>query len=127
MPRYVVLRHETPPNYARPLHWDLMLEADDWLWTWALEEPPRYDASIVAWPLADHRLEYLEYEGPVSNNRGVVARWDAGQYELIRRYDDEIVVRLGGEKLLGKATVIRQGGDDLDRDDHRWVAWFERE
>jgi hypothetical protein len=127
MPRFVVLRHETPPNYARPLHWDLMLEADGWLWTWALEAQPRYDTTIVAWPLADHRLEYLEYEGPVSNNRGEVSRWDAGDYQIVRRFDDELVVHLNGKRLSGRATITRQGGDELDPDNQRWVVWFERE
>ena len=34
MPRFVVLRHETPPGYPRPPHYDLMLEQEGGLWTW---------------------------------------------------------------------------------------------
>lgn len=119
MPRFVVLRHETPPNYARPLHWDLMLEAGGALWTWALEQEPRFDATIVAWALADHRLDYLTYEGPISRNRGMVSRWDAGTYELVRQDDEELVVRMCGARLAAKATITRQGDDD-----QRWIVWF---
>ena len=36
----------------------------------------------VATRLPDHRLAYLEYEGPVSGNRGVVRRIDSGKYEI---------------------------------------------
>ena len=35
MPRYVILQHDTPPGYPRPLHWDLMLEQGRTLRTWA--------------------------------------------------------------------------------------------
>jgi hypothetical protein len=127
MRRYVILRHETPPNYARPLHWDLMLEFDGALWTWALEAEPHLQVSIVAWGLPDHRLDYLTYEGPVSGERGSVSQWDAGIYEEVRREDDELVVRLAGRRLQGSVTLRKTDAVDPPRDDQRWTAWFAAE
>jgi bifunctional non-homologous end joining protein LigD len=119
MPRFAILRHETPPGYARPLHWDLMLEFDGALRTWALEEEPRLEAAIVAWPLPDHRLEYLTHQGPVAGNRGKVAQWDAGAFDVVRQSDDELVVRLEGEKLNALVTLSKRGDAD-----QRCMAWF---
>ncbi len=83
MPRFVVLRHETPPGHERPTHWDFMLEAGGVLRTWALAEAPCRGRAIAAEELAEHRLAYLEYEGDVSGGRGSVVRWDAGTYEVL--------------------------------------------
>jgi hypothetical protein len=77
MPRFVILEHDHPA-----LHWDLMLEADDVLQTWRLANPPEMESGpIYATALGDHRIMYLEYEGPVSGNRGAVRRWDAGLFD----------------------------------------------
>ncbi len=105
MLRYVVLDHEMPPQNARPRHWDFMLEWGDVLRTWALAEPPQPNCSIAADPLSDHRTAYLDYEGPVSSDRGHVTRWDAGTYEIISQSRRELVVLLAGGKLVGRATI----------------------
>ena len=76
MPRFVILEHDHPI-----LHWDLMLEGDGVLQTWRLAHAPEPLAgAIEATALADHRVMYLDYEGPISGNRGNVKRWDAGEY-----------------------------------------------
>ena len=75
MPRFVILEHDHPV-----LHWDLMLEAGDVLQTWRLAAPPAESPAVAATALDDHRRIYLDYEGPVSGNRGKVRRWDAGNF-----------------------------------------------
>jgi hypothetical protein len=75
VPRFVILEHDHPV-----LHWDLMLEAGDVLQTWRLATTPELDKCIEATALGDHRIQYLDYEGPVSGNRGTVKRWDAGDF-----------------------------------------------
>ena len=75
MPRYVVLEHDHPA-----LHWDLMLETADGLHSWRLPQPPGGADVLTAIRLGEHRLSYLEYEGPVSGGRGQVKRWDAGDF-----------------------------------------------
>jgi hypothetical protein len=112
MPRYVVLEHKTPPSYLRPTHWDFMLESGDALRTWALAEEPCVGRAIAAELLADHRTAYLDYEGPVSGDRGSVTRWDAGTYELVSETDDILIFSLSGERLSGTArlSLIDDGG-----------------
>ena len=109
MPRYVVLQHDGP----RGLHWDFMVETGSALATWALPLPPNSNHEFPAKSLADHRVEYLEYEGPVSGGRGTVVRWDAGTYELVERTEGRLVVSLSGEKLIGRVELTRlSGGSD---------------
>lgn len=105
MPQFVILTHTHPS-----LHWDLMLESGDSLRTWRLAEtPPTQPLShpikpadvIKAESIADHRLAYLTYEGPVSRNRGRVDRWDAGTYELVAETESTITVKFRGGKLNG--------------------------
>lgn len=107
MPRFAILRHQTPLDNSRPLHWDFFLEDGATLLTWALAEPPAAGQSIAAQALPNHRTAYLDYEGPVSGNRGTVTRWDAGLFQWRRRSDGEIAVRLDGRILRGEATLTR--------------------
>jgi hypothetical protein len=107
MPRFAILRHETPPGSPRPLHWDLLLEDAGTLLTWALTEPPATGRPIAAEALANHRTAYLDYEGPVSGNRGTVTRWDTGTFQWRRRSDREIAVNLSGHVLCGEAVLTR--------------------
>jgi len=104
MPRFVILTHDHPFP-----HWDLMLEQAGSLRTWRLLREPDAPGPIVAEPLPDHRLEYLDYEGPVSRNRGTVCRWDAGDYVFVNEPpglpSGRIVVRLTGERLHGTAAL----------------------
>ena len=84
MPRFVILRHEGRDPEQPSVHWDLMLESGGILRTWALAALPAAGEPITAEQLPDHRLHYLDYEGPLSGNRGSVTRWDHGSFELVR-------------------------------------------
>lgn len=107
MPRFAVLRHESP----RGLHFDLLLETGDALQTWALRRPPDSGGEIPCDALPDHRVAYLDYEGPVSGDRGTVTRWDRGTYQTLRQDDSQWVVELDGSKLSGRAVLRRLPGD----------------
>jgi hypothetical protein len=108
MPRFVILEHDHPT-----LHWDLMLEHGATLKTWRLPQPPAHpfpespshDAAAGALPLPDHRLMYLDYEGPVSGDRGHVTRWDAGTYESVQQDAAAWTVRLAGGRWQGVVTL----------------------
>jgi hypothetical protein len=111
MPRFVVLRHQTPPGYPRPLHWDLMLEKEGALATWALEAEPVAGCSLTATVLKDHRLDFLDFEGPLSKERGEVSCYDAGIYETLAEDSGSLVVRLRGRKVDGRATIEKISGN----------------
>ena len=104
MPRFVILRHDHPF-----LHWDFMLENAGALRTWRLLDSPADGALISAQPLPDHRLQYLDYEGPVGGNRGTVSRWDAGNYQVLQETASRLEIRLAGEKLNGDVVLESLG------------------
>jgi hypothetical protein len=103
MPRFVILRHEGP----RGLHWDFMLQSGGVLRTWALQELPEPGKAIAAEALADHRVEYLEIEGPISGGRGVATRWDQGMYELVGESPSGLELSLAGQRIAGRARLSR--------------------
>ncbi len=103
MPRFVILRHDSP----RGVHFDFMLEWGDALKTWALPQPPDSAVEMECEALPDHRLAYLDHQGPVSGDRGSVARWDWGEYTVQRQTETEWVVELGGRQINGLATLRR--------------------
>lgn len=121
MPRFVILEHRPGRGSRAGLHWDLMLERGETLRTWALETPPAPGGAISATALADHRREYLSYEGPLSGERGAVARWDAGDYELVAESPSEVRLVLKGTKFAGQ-IVGRRARPDGDR----WQFEFDR-
>jgi hypothetical protein len=100
MPRFVILTHDHPT-----LHWDLMLEMGATLRTWRLTAAPTPGCEMAAEPIPDHRPMYLDYEGPVSGNRGSVTRWDAGTFEVIEESLDRLAVRLSGTALSGRVEI----------------------
>jgi hypothetical protein len=102
--RFVILEHDHPN-----LHWDFMLENDGVLQTWRLPAAPRA-GEMVAEQIADHRLAYLDYEGPVSGGRGVVKRWDGGTYRPAAAGSDALDLNLWGQRLRARVQMNRVNG-----------------
>ena len=107
MPRYVILEHDHPG-----LHWDLMLEAGDVLRTWRLTAPPQPGKVVPATATLDHRRRYLDYEGPVSGNRGRVVRWDRGTFCWQKTESDHLAVELNGVRLQGTMVLDRTDAEE---------------
>jgi hypothetical protein len=108
-PRFVLLEHDHPER-----HWDLMLEVGEVLWTWRLPEPlPPRQPTIPATRIGDHRLLYLDYEGPVSGQRGTVKREDAGTFTPLELRPDHVHVRLHGGRATGEVILraVRPGDE----------------
>ena len=85
-----------------------MLDEGQTLAVWALATPPAYGQVLPARSLAPHRREYLDYEGPVSQGRGTVTRWDEGSFEWVEKGADLVVVQLDGRKLVGRVSLERK-------------------
>ncbi len=119
MPRFAILIHDFPF-----VHWDLLVEQGETLRSWRLlESPSRWvlattPPTLPADSIPDHRLAYLDYEGPVSRERGTVTRWDAGTFERIEITDDHVRLRLHGGQLRGELTIDRTQYTPL------WTAGF---
>jgi hypothetical protein len=110
MPRFVLLLHDHPH-----VHWDLMLQAGDVLWTWRLAAPPDRRERVEATRIGDHRVHYLDYEGPVSGNRGQVRREDHGHYTVLASSAGALRLRVQGERLVGVLELLHVEAD-------RWEA-----
>jgi hypothetical protein len=107
MPRFTILEHDNP----RGKHWDLMLEMGESLKTWALAVAPASNVEILCQSLPDHRLVYLDFEGPLAGDRGSVTRWDSGTFQFQQQGDTEYVVELSGDKLHGRAMLNKMPDD----------------
>jgi DNA ligase D-like protein (predicted 3'-phosphoesterase) len=121
-PRFVVHKHA-----ASTLHYDLRLEADGVLKSWAVPKGPFDDPrhKRLAVPTEDHPIEYADFEGTIPEGEygaGSVILWDAGTYENLSTdgKDTEIgvpeaierghlSVKLRGKKLTGGYSLIRTG------------------
>lgn len=115
MPRYVVLEHRW-----RGTHWDLMFERQGTLATWAVDQPIVAGVDTPARRLPDHRLAYLDYQGPISGDRGEVSREDAGRYEALCWDSDRVVLRLSGGRLTGIVELRRPASGA----GAEWIARF---
>ena len=102
MPRFAVLAHDHPAP-----HWDLFLEAGPVLRSWRILAPLDPDRPVPAEPGPDHRLLYLDYEGPVSAGRGTVARVDTGLFSYEIDTPDRLIVRLAGARFVGRLAIER--------------------
>jgi hypothetical protein len=106
MPRFVILDHDHPVP-----HFDLMLESGEKLRTWRLLGDPSSINTIPAELLGDHRIAYLDYEGPVSGGRGRVCRWDSGDYSVVAESLTELRLALEGTRCLGTAVIVCTDGE----------------
>lgn len=103
--RFVILHHTTSDGE----HWDFMLEEGEVLLTWQLlREPAGLSAlPIPARRIGDHRKVYLDYEGPLSGDRGTVRRVESGVYEWLERTEERWRLRFQGARWCGVATLRR--------------------
>jgi len=104
--QFVILTHDSPD-----LHWDFMLEQETALRTWRLMQKPVPGREVDALEIPAHRKHYLDYEGPVSGDRGTVTRWEHGIYEMIEETPEQIKIELNGQRLQVLAILVPQNGD----------------
>jgi bifunctional non-homologous end joining protein LigD len=108
--RFVIQEH-----HATSLHWDLRLERDGVLVSWAVPKgiPPDPKRNHLAVHVEDHPLDYIDFEGeiPAGNyGAGKVMIWDHGTYDCEKFRDDEVIVTFHGERLEGKYVLFQTKG-----------------
>src|SRR3990167_3104768 len=107
MPIFVIHKH-----FASHLHYDLRLEIDGVLKSWAVPKEPPMTKSVkrLAIQVEDHSLNYADFEGEIPEGNygaGKVEIWDNGTYELIEKSNKEIKIVLHGKKLKGKFVLVK--------------------
>ena len=123
--RFVIQKHA-----ASHLHFDLRLELDGVMKSWALPKGPSYDpaARRLAMEVEDHPTEYNRFEGTIPEGEyggGTVMIWDRGTYEPVgdggedtlraayRRGSLKIVFH--GHRMLGEWALVRMRADARSR------------
>lgn len=109
---FVVQKHS-----ATHLHYDLRLEMDGVLKSWAVPKEPPTGPGVkrLAIQVEDHPLSYADFEGVIPEGyygAGKVEIWDRGTYTLKERTDDKVVFELRGERLRGTYYLIKFKGSD---------------
>jgi DNA ligase D-like protein (predicted ligase)/DNA ligase D-like protein (predicted 3'-phosphoesterase) len=104
---FVVQEHS-----ARRLHYDLRLERQGVLKSWAVPKgiPQKTGDKRLAVQTEDHPLEYHKFEGTIPKGQygaGIVRIWDKGSYELKAWEDDKIEFMLSGEKIRGRYVLVK--------------------
>jgi bifunctional non-homologous end joining protein LigD len=123
-PRFVIHEHS-----ARRLHWDLRLERDGVLVSWAIPKgmPEEPKVNHIAPHTEDHPLEYLDFEGEIpagSYGAGTMRVWDRGTYDCLKWEPRKVEVALHGERLDARYALfaIGEGEDPKDWMIHRMDA-----
>jgi bifunctional non-homologous end joining protein LigD len=104
--RFVIHQHS-----ARRLHWDLRLEHDGVLASWAIPKgiPEVPGENRFAAATEDHPIEYLDFHGeiPAGNyGAGTMTIWERGTYEVIKWEPRKIEVLLHGERLEARYALF---------------------
>jgi bifunctional non-homologous end joining protein LigD len=124
---YVIQKHA-----ASRLHYDLRLELDGVMKSWAVPKGPSLDPSVkrLAIHVEDHPIEYNRFEGTIPAGEyggGTVMIWDYGTYTAAGEADDaEAALRDGyrkgdfkfvlrGKRLRGSWVLVRTRGRDRSR------------
>jgi bifunctional non-homologous end joining protein LigD len=133
--RFVVQRHR-----ARRLHYDLRLEIDGVLASWAVPKGPTLDPSVrrAAFHVEDHPLEYFDFEGVIPKGEyggGDVIVWDEGTWaadeagdppdpgKAVR--DGMLHFDLRGQKLRGRFVMVRTRGGEAGKE--QWLLLHKRD
>jgi bifunctional non-homologous end joining protein LigD len=101
-------------HHARHLHYDLRLERDGVLKSWAVPKgvPETAGEKHLAVAVEDHPLEYGSFEGEIAKGEygaGTVSIWDHGTYETKHWDEKKIEVMLHGKRLNGAYVLVKFG------------------
>ncbi|HKN68712.1 MAG TPA: DNA ligase D [Gemmatimonadaceae bacterium] len=124
---FVVHKHA-----ARQLHFDLRLEMEGVLRSWAVPRGPSYDMNDkrLAVRVEDHPLEYGDFEGVIPQGNygaGGVIVWDRGEWLPLEDWREglekgKLLFELKGYKLHGKWTLVK-----IKKSEKDWLLIKERD
>ena len=106
-------------HHARSLHWDVRLERDGVLVSWAVPKGLPLDPkdNRLAVHTEDHPIDYGSFEGDIPAGEyggGKVILWDRGRYEMEEWTDREVKVVFHGGRAEGRYVLFQTRGRGLD-------------
>jgi len=115
---YVVQEHR-----SRRTHWDLRLERDGALVSWAVPKgvPTEPGDRRLAVQTEDHPLEYGGFQGVIPRGQygaGTVETWDRGFYVTVKWLEDKVEVVLAGQRLRGRYELVQ-----TSRERREWLLF----
>lgn len=116
---YVIQRH-----HASHLHYDLRLEEEGVLKSWAIPKSPPEEIGVrrLAVQTEDHPLGYEDFEGVIPEGQygaGKVEIWDRGGYLPLETFPSKRVMEIKGKKLQGRYCLIKLKVQDPE--DKNWL------
>ncbi len=133
--RFVVQKHE-----ASHLHYDLRLESEGVMKSWAVPKGPtlRSAEKHLAMAVEDHPIEYNDFEGTIPEGNygaGTVMIWDEGFYSPLTKKeketeedsvveqikDGQLKFRLFGKKLNGEFALVKIKNNKFGGKDNAWL------
>lgn len=123
--RFVIQKHQ-----ARNLHYDVRLERDGVLKSWAMPKEPPRSAGIkrLAVETEDHPIGYEEFEGEIPEGEygaGTVTIWDSGSYIPIEWGEKSIVFDVQATKLKGTFCLIKL--NPKEQNDRNWLFFRKKD
>jgi bifunctional non-homologous end joining protein LigD len=129
---FVIQQHR-----ATHMHWDLRLEMDGVLRSWAVPKGPSSDVKEKRFAalVEDHPLDYASFEGRIPEGNygaGEVIIWDTGTWQPLNDHREgmekgKLLFELNGFKLHGRWTLVRMKGRNRDADGKEWLFIKERD
>lgn len=125
---FVVQQHA-----ARSMHWDLRLEIDGVLVSWAVPRGPSLDPQDrrLAVQTEDHPIEYATFEGVIPEGNygaGAMIVWDRGSYHTVDGQSPaeglasgKLDLVIDGHKLRGRFALVKTRGGDGGKPDRSWL------
>lgn len=122
---FVIQRHQ-----ARRLHYDMRLERDGVLKSWAIPKQPSNEADIkrLAVETEDHPLEYQDFEGEIPEGQygaGKVEIWDGGSYFPVEWKKSLIIFEVKAQKLHGLFCLVKL--KPKEPEDKNWLFFKKKE
>ena len=112
--RFVIHEHHAQ---KAGLHYDLRLEKDNVLKSWATRKLPELidlkTKKIQLFPTPDHDISWLNFKGEISDGygKGKVLIWDSGDFKILKWTNKSIVLYFNGKRIKGQYIIIKTDKD----------------
>ena len=115
--KFIIHKHQAE---KAGLHYDLRIEHNNMLLSWASRKIPNIVAGdvnkIMLFQQPDHEMDWFDFSGTIDDGygKGKVEIWDKGTYETVKWEEDHYTIIFHGTKIKGPYAIIRY-------DNNQWL------